>query len=283
MIFILHLRCKHVEINPYLLAVGKRNGNHSLGVTRNCVVQISAAYGTQPQVIFVKGATKEPCQNLVGIGITLVNIIARVSAMQFVNPYSKEEIPRRNRLGLIIKLNAGIDSAGTTYEYLALILRVQIDEHLAVHHAGLKVLGTGQAGLLGYRKEALHRTVFNLRAVQDCQSHCYTHAVIGTKRSAAGLEPTVLYVCLNRLGHEIVVQSGILLTNHILMRLQYYRLAALISGAGRLAYQHVTHIILLCCKPARCGKLKQVLSHFLLTARRTRNPAYLQEKVHHSL
>ena len=125
--------------------------------------------------------------------------------------------------------------------------------------------------------------MLNLLAVQNSQRHGYTHAVIGPQGGAASLEPTVLNVSLNGLGHEIVVQGGILLADHILVRLQNHRLPALKSGSCGLGNEHVTNLILLCGKPA-CGcERHKVLTHFLLTARWTRNPADFQENIHHSL
>ena len=127
MIFILYFRCKHVKVNANLLAVGKRNCNHSHSITRYCIVQITAAQRNQVQVIFVNSAIKETRQNLVGIGKTLVNIIARVTSVELVHTHAQEEIAFRNSLWLIIKLNTGIDTAGAADKDLALILRVQVD------------------------------------------------------------------------------------------------------------------------------------------------------------
>ena len=117
--------------------------------------------------------------------------------------------------------------------------------------------------------------MLNLIAVQYSQSHCYTHTVIGTKRGATGLEPAVLHVSLYRLSHEIVFQSGILLTHHILMCLQDYCLPAIVTGSGRLGNQHVSYIILTTSQPTGGCKVHQIITHFLLTTRGTRNPAYL--------
>ena len=206
-----------------------------------------------------------------------------MSSVQFIYAHAQEEITLRHGSRLVTELYRCVNAACATYENLTFILRVKVNQHLAVHHAGLKMCGTGQSGLLGHREQALHRAMLNLTAVQNRKSHCYAHTIIGSKGGTAGLQPAVLHVCLNGLGHEIMVQGGVLLAYHILMRLQYYRLTALIARSCRLAYKHIAHIILACSQSAGCGKIHQVLSHFLLTARRTRNPAYLQEYVHHSL
>ena len=234
MVLILHLCRKDIEINTYALAVSKRHGNHGHGITRNGVMKVTAADRAKTQVILVNSRIEETCQYLVGIGKALLYVIARVSAVQLIHAHAQEHESLRNGLSLIIKLYLSVDAACAADEYLALILRVKVNKHPAVHHARLKVLSTRQARLFRYGKEALHRAMLNLAGIQDSQSHCNAHTVIGPKSGAACLEPAVLNVCLNGLGKEIVLKGGILFTDHILMCLQNHRRTVLITRCGGL-------------------------------------------------
>ena len=207
-------------------------------------MQITSADGDQPQVILVKGHVEETAQYLVGIGKTFLNIIAGVAAMELVQSHTQKEIAGRNRLRLIVELHRCIYAACASHEYLTLLLRIQVHKQLAAHEARLELGGAGQTGLLRYGEKALQRSVLDLAAVHHCQSHGYTHAVIGPEGGTAGLEPAVLHVGLDGLGQEIMFQCGVFLAHHVLMGLHDNRLTVLESGSGRFGYQHVTYRIL---------------------------------------
>ena len=92
----------------------------------------------------------------------------------------------------------------------------------------------------------------------------------------------IFNVGIYRLSHEIMIQSGILFTYHILMRLQDYSLTAFISGSCRFAYQHVSNIVLFCFQTAFSGIIHKVLTHLFLTPRWTRDTAYFKKYVHYT-
>ena len=142
-------------------------------------------------------------------------------------------------------LELGIVAYATraTDEDLALILRVKVDEDIALKKLWRESLGTGKTGLLVNGEEAVYRTVLELLVGKHRHSRGYTDTVVGTQCRTLGLEPLAIDIRLDGILLEIMVKIGALVTYHIHMALQDNGLAVLITRISRFLDEHVTHTV----------------------------------------
>ena len=178
---------------------------------------------------------EEPGDNLDGIGTFLVDVVARVSAIQSFHGYTEEEKTRRGFLTLKAESGGGVLAACARYENLSFLLRVDVDEHIARHKTGLHAESTGQTCLLVAGEHTLYRAMSNVVAVEQGQLHGATNTVVGTQRGAFGAKPFAVNVGLNGIVVKVEVDVHQFLTHHVHVALQNQRLAVLVTGRGAFA------------------------------------------------
>ena len=106
-------------------------------------------------------------------------------------------------------------------------------------------------------------------AVQQGQLYGTAYAIVGSQRGALGPQPLAVYIGLYGVLVEVKVYIYQLVADHVHVALQYHRLAVLVSGSSRLAYQHIASGIYLSIQPMLLAKGGQILNHELLVLRGT--------------
>ena len=82
-----------------------------------------------------------------------------------------------------------------------------------------------------------------MRIFERCQHQRHADTVVGTERRAFGLQPAITNDRHNRIARKVVRLVGIVLANHVEVRLQDNARRALMPAAGRLADDQVARRI----------------------------------------
>ena len=141
----------------------------------------------------------------------------------------------------------GIEASGAADEQLALVLRVEVDERPGIEEALFQRLGAVHAGLLGNSKQTLD-TSGGSAVFKQSKACGHADAVIGPERRILGNHPPVFYYVTYRVFAEVVLNSGVLFANHVLVGLQHYGGNILLSGSCIPDNQHVARSIALVCQ-----------------------------------
>ena len=113
----------------------------------------------------------------------------------------------------------GVDAPGTADEQLALVLGVEVEQIFALQHPFAQLESSRETGLLVDRKERFQRPVLGLRVDQHGQRGGHADAAVGPERGPLGPHPPVGDVGADGVVVEIELHVGILLADHIHMRL----------------------------------------------------------------
>ena len=140
-------------------------------------------------------------------------------------------------------LGEGVDAAGAADEDLAVVLGVEIDETLVAEHAVPELHSAGETGLFIDREETLDSRVLKFGVGDGSERHRDTDTVVTAEGGAFGFEPLAVDIGLDRIGHEIMGDIAVLLTDHIHVRLEDDALAVLITGGGRDTHDDVHRLI----------------------------------------
>ena len=215
--------------------------------------------------------------------MTLVDIVARVSAQKTAYSDLIVGVIGRSRLGRKWQISQCVDTSGTANKDLALILRVEVYEVLALDHTLAQVEGSGQTCLLIYGEECFECRVRH--RLVDKQSQCCgdTDAVIRSECSAFGLNPAVIDIGLDSVVLEVKHLVRVLLADHIGVRLQHYGWAILVALGCSLANYDIADSIALILQVVFLGKLHEVFAYLLLFLRWAWHLRNLVEESPHQL
>ena len=270
---VLFLRLCRVDVPvslDILLLVG-RNGEYSLCVTRNSVVQLTTVELHQSQSVALLCLVQESCHQLYTVSTLLVYVVTRVSADKTLYLGAHEE----HSLWCLFLLEAegsrSVPAAGTADKYLSFVLRVQVHQHVASHKSWFHTLCTRQSRLLVACEYALQRSVFYVVSVEYRQLYGTAYTVVGTQCGTLGTHPLAVNISLYGVLVEVEVHVNKFLAHHIHVALQNQGRAVLVTLRGRLTYQHVTRLIHLRLKTATFSEFTQKLYHFLFLLRWARN------------
>ena len=209
--------------------------------------------------------------NLVGVGAVKRDIHPGMTALQAFDRkrITHEAFRRSNRT--ITEIRLGIQAAGATHTEFAFVLGIEVDENIAFEHARLQTVGAGHAGLFVTGNQDLHGPMLHTLVFQDGQGQGHADAVVGTKGGPVGRKPVPFHEGGDGIRQEVVFAVARLLRDHIHVALQDHAAAFLHSGGSGGTHDHVTGSILLCLDAVVFAPLKQVLNHFLLMLRGSRN------------
>ena len=194
-----------------------------------------------------------------------------MSTLQSLDRNLQEEHTLRSSLALKGKLSRSAATASTRNENLTLVLRVEVDKHVACHKACLHAQSTCKLCFLVAGKHTLNRTVLNIVAVEDSQFYRTANTVVSTKGSALSSQPFAIHVCLNSILVEVEVYVYQLVAHHIHVALQDNSLLVLISRSCRLADNHVACFVNVGFQAVALAKRLKIFYHLFLTLRWTRN------------
>ena len=270
-VFFLDLRRENVPIGLHLVFFVGGNGENGHTVARNRVVQLTRVELGEAQSVAFLRLIEEASHRLHGIGAFLLDVATRVAAHEALQRGLHEEPTLRCFLALEVERGRRRPTACATDENLAFVLRIEVDEHIARHKAGLHTLGTRQSGLFVTRENALERSVFNVVAVENRQLDGTADTVVGTERRALRAKPFAIDVSLNGILVEVEFHINQFLADHIHVALQNHRRAVFQALRGRLADDDVARLIDFCFQPTAFAEILQKRNHFLLALRGARN------------
>ena len=206
------------------------------------------------------------CQ-LVGVGVSLVDIVTRVTTQKTTYAHLVEGVVAWALLGHKRQVGQCVDTSRTTDKDLALILRVEVDEVLALHHTLAEVECSCEASLLVYRKECLECWMCYALVDEQSQGCCYSYTVVCSKSCAIGLHPFAIDDGLDSVVVEVEHLVRVLLAYHIGMGLKHDGRARLVACGCRLADDNIAYGITLVVEVVCLGKIDEELRNLLLLLR----------------
>ncbi len=110
---------------------------------------------------------------------------------------------------------------------------------------GVEHLRPGEAGLLVDGGEDLERAVDHIRVVGERHGGGETDAVVGAEGRPYGANPVAVDLDLDALGHEVVIDVGVLLADHVEVALENDGLGILVALGGGHPDHHGSGRVLL--------------------------------------
>ena len=238
-----HVGCEDVPVYAYCLLLVSRNCEYDDAVTGNGVVELARVELSQTKVHLVLLHVEEARENLDGVGTLLIDVVARVTALQTLDGSLEEEVAGRSLFALEGELGACGLATGARDEDLTLVLRVEVYEHVALHKSCLHAHCTSKAGLLVACEHTLQWTVLDVVAVEDGKLDGTSDAVVSTESGALSSEPLTVYVSLDRVLEEVDVYVYELVAHHVHVALENKRRRILVTLSGGLADDDVTGLV----------------------------------------
>ena len=215
--------------------------------------------------------TNEASHKLVGVATSLVYLKTRVTTLQALDNDLYSSVLLVGSHFLIGESSSNIYTASRADNKLAPSLRVEIKEYIAIKLVGRKVVSTEHACLLIGCDKTLDRTMYQCLVFHNSHNSSNTHTVIGTKCSTLGTYPIAIYICLNRVGLEVMGRLLCLLWHHIHVSLKNNTLTVLHTRRSRFAHNNVSGSILKCLHSNTGSKVEQELLNFLKMSRWARH------------
>ena len=175
-----HVLCKLLKLNLEQLCVLLGHTEDCVSLARDCVAQVTATEVAQAHVETLLGDPQHTRNDLVRVSQTVVDIVARVAALQIRDVQTVINVLLRGNLRSVAERSDGVDTARATNEDLTLVLRVEIDQILRRQHTLAQLESTRQTGLLIDRKECLNGTVLDLGVDHHGQRSRHTDTAVGT-------------------------------------------------------------------------------------------------------
>ena len=137
-----------------------RHGENHLCVARDGITHVAAAHAYQTDATLGNPAYVTE-HDLVGVAASAVDLHSGVTALQATDGELHGAVFLRSRFGLVRDGHGGVYAAGATHIQLALGLRVEVQQVVALQHAFLKAKSAGHAGLFVCGEKSLQRTVLD--------------------------------------------------------------------------------------------------------------------------
>ena len=185
-------------------------------------------------------------------------------------------------LTLELEGGGGVHTAGAAHEELSFVLGIQVDEGLPFKEAGLQGKGTVHAGFLGNREQALEFSGGEV-AVQEGEAGGDADAVVRAEGGVLRHHPAVLHLVGNRLGEEIEIEVGVLLADHVLVRLKNEDGNVFLAGGGFLDDHHVAGLVRPAFERAFGSEFLQESGHGTFVAGFTGDPGDVLENVQYGI
>ena len=206
-------------------------------------MKATAAYVAKIELILLRHLEQEARKQLVRIGTSLADIIARVPACEAVDIDLHVEHVARYVSAYMLELCIVAYTARTTNENLAFILRIEVNEYIALQQLGRESLGTGKTSLLIDSEEAVHRTMLHLLIGKDSHGSSHTYTIVGSESRTLRFEPLAVNPWFYGILCKIVLNVGTLVAHHIHVTLQDNGLAVLITRSRGFLYKHIAYTV----------------------------------------
>ena len=157
----------------------------------------------------------EASHELVGVATTLIDLQARVSALQPLQQNLNGCVFLVGLHLLVGECGCDIDATSRTYHEFAPCLRVEVEQDVALQLVAWQVVSAEHASLLVGSDKTLNRSVNQCLVLHDSHDGSYADTVVRTERCALSTYPLAVYVSLDRVGLEVVCRLLALLWHHI--------------------------------------------------------------------
>ena len=194
-----------------------------------------------------------------------------MSALQVGDADAEEAVVGRGRNGRIAERGQRVDAAGAADEQFALVLGVEVDQVGAREHSLAQSEGTREAGLLIDREERLEGSVLDRRVEQRGQRGGHADAAVGAERRALGLDPLPVDAGADGVVLEVELHVGVLLADHVHVRLEDDRRTVLEARGGGFAHDDVARRVLAVFDAVALGERHQEVDDPALLLRGARD------------
>ncbi len=167
----------------------------------------------------------------------------------------------------VSKHGGGVDATCATYEYFAVVLRVEIYQDGTFDKIRVEVLRAFEANLLVDSEERLYGTMLESVVNHHSQSGSYADAIVSTEGSATGLNPVAIDIGVDRVFHEVMLHVVVLLAYHIHVALEDDDGGVLMTGSGCFAHNHVSTSVGVHLDIVLLSKIQEICSDLLFMAR----------------
>ncbi len=246
-------------------------------LARDGVVGRAAGEGGHAHRRDLGGGVDRPGEELYGVAALEVDVDAGVAAAEAGDGDRQGRRARRHRGLRHRQVDLDRDAAGAADVDRALLLGVEVQEAPAGEEVGAELGGAGQAGLLVEGEEELERAVDHVVRGDEGEHRGDADAVVRAEGGAVGGQVVALAQRPDRVGREVEVDVGVLLLDHVEVRLEDGRGGVLVAGRAGYHDQHVAGRVALHLEAVRRGDLADVVAHPPLVLRGPRNGEDLVE------
>ena len=256
------------QLAPFLyvllqrLYVLLRQCEHHLALERDSIAHCAAVPCSQARAELGDCLMHEASHELVGVAAALVDLQTRVSALQALQQNLNGSVLLVGLHFLVVECGCDVDAASRTDYELAPCLRVKVEQDVALQLVAWQVVSAEHARLLVGCDKTLNRSVNQCLVLHNSHDGSHADAVVGTESSALSTHPFAVYVCLDRVGLEVVCRLLALLRHHVHVCLKDNTLLVLHTCRCGLAHHDVSGSVLEAFHAYACCEVEQELLYF---------------------
>ena len=178
-----------------------------------------------------------------------------------------------NRFFLVLDGSEGVDATSAANVKFAFVFRVEVYQDVAFQQSAFQFEGAGHAGFFVDGQQHFNGAMLQVVGLQYCQCSGGANAVVSAQGGACGFYPLAINPGLNGVFLEIVLGVVVLLRHHVEVALKDDALAVFHARCGRLADNHVAHMVNNGFKAKLLAKVFGVFNDFFFLFRRVGNVA----------
>ena len=164
---------------------------------------------------------------------------------------------------LIVESGCNVNAAGTSYDELAFLFGVEVEQNLALKFASGQSVCSVHACFLVGCYQCLDRSVLQVFSLHDSHDGSHAQTVVGSESCAFSPYPFAVDVSLYRVSLKVMSTCLFFLWNHVHVCLQNHRLAVFHAGCGGLAHNDVASLVFKCFNACVFCEVEQELLNFL--------------------
>ena len=244
-----------------------------LAAVANYIILSAAAIGYQAHRHFFLDTAQEFAHYLIGIGSVLMDLHTGVAGLQTIHHQTDRgavhSLPGKgHRNG-----SPGAASAGNGED--ALILGVDVQQHLALQHTKIDAGSTEHTCLLVNSNHQFQRRMLNVLIGRQCHSDSYSDTVVTAQGGALGEDIIAVMSQIQAVSLHIDGAIGIFFADHIHMALNDDRLVVLHTAGAGNENNHVVQLVLNVTQALLLSKVDQIIADDLGVAGAVRHGADL--------
>src|ERR1019366_4251179 len=216
---------------------------HSGGsLARDCIALAAAVDRRDGQRHATHHGLEHLAEDAQGVAAAFIDVNTGVPALQAGDLDTPAFAGRGGAAGHFAA-RQGFEAARAADTKRPLFLAVEVQEVFGQQQAAGKLRCAGQAAFLVDGEEELQRSVSAILALHHGQRRGHADTVVGTQRSAVGLQPVAIADQANRIAVEVVGGPFVFLAHHVQVALQHGHRRALTPGARGLADHDVADTV----------------------------------------